>query len=766
MVATPIGNLADLSPRALRILSEVDVIACEDTRHTQGLLRQNNISKRLVSLHEHNEYEACEALLVEIQSLGQSLAYVSDAGTPGVSDPGSHLVAAAHRLGVAVVAIPGPSALATALSVCGFTREHTFFVGFLPRKETERDSLLEKVKAIAPCNFVFFESPNRIVAAMRYLLTRLDGETEVCVCRELTKIYETIFVCQLSLVEERLKEYPERGEYVIVVAMGASKKEKNGGSSLQVLAREALGQFSSGRNLKDAARVLARKHNGFSSREIYQEALKLSSLETKNAADPGLPQIAQLSRQMFSENGALGRAVTVLSGWFERSLTRSAALEIDASQPDASTMFWCALLYKRGFQKLSWNGVDAGSLQRFSAEALVPEMTLCEPGSLFRRVEADLVSGHALCILDSGFVENWPDWKDLVSRNASFCIQYHPEESTKRIETLLAWSKQITSEVFLIWSVGGGITSDMGGMLAGLFGLAHNCSPTTLLSACDAAVGGKTAVNFPPFGKNQLGLFYPTSSLVASAEHFLTLSRTAIVCGLSETIKQLWLVGGFEESAAQSVKEILASLTSCEPDRRISRFPLDSLERAAVTRYADLVQFNYQVKAAFVRADPLESGLRKALNFGHTLAHVIEGLGDAGYLKSFDHGVAVAIGMLFVLRTQESSDRSASAVRLILELLEVAAVELPLKPIAAVGSSKDKVAFKDAFAKLILSDKKMDRKSAASIPFVIPSYGYFAGIVDHSIDSSVQSLSIEPCMSYLSIEEVFRLCSVAGIIEF
>ncbi len=765
MVATPLGNLADLSPRAVEVLSEVDVVACEDTRHTLGLLRQNNISKRLVSMHEHNEFQMCETLLSEMKSLGQSLAYVSDAGTPGVSDPGSHLAAAAHRLGVPVLAIAGPSALAAALSVCGFGRELSIFSGFFPRKDAHRESLLEKVRAIAPCSFVFFESPNRVIATLRYLQSMLDRDTEICVCRELTKVYETTIVCKLSQIDARLSEYPVRGEFVIVVAIDAGKEREHEGTSLHSLAREAVEQFSAGRNLKDAARVLARKHAAFSSREIYQEALKLSSDQRQKTAPFEVPELRQLSLQVCSQPDMLNKAKVILNGWFDQNFTRNSVLEIDSSATDIYLLIWCAKIYKRGFRKVGIGGSEAEIfVQRDnSAEEFVPQMSFCEPDVLVQRVEADMAGGHGLCVLDAGFVSHWPAWNDFCARNQSGCIRYSPKESTKRLEAVVEWSKQIKSETRVIWTVGGGITSDMGGMLAGLFGLVHKCSPTTLLSACDASIGGKTAVNFPPFGKNQLGLFYPTSALVMATEHFFTLDRTAILCGLSETIKHSWLVGGLIGECAQALNEILHDLRNSNKSNEHSAFVRPN--NRAKDRFAQLVQFNYEVKAAFVRADPIESGLRKALNFGHTLAHVIEGLGEAGYLEPLDHGVAVAIGMLFVLRSQGMADSSPSTVHLLLSVLKLAAVELPLKPRKDAQHEQPDAQFNRIFTQLIQSDKKMEQGSADRIPFVVPDYGYFAGVTDHSLDISIRPAVIDPCLKYMTVGEVLSHCMTTGILD-
>jgi 3-dehydroquinate synthetase len=468
----------------------------------------------------------------------------------------------------------------------------------------------------------------------------------------------------------------------------------------------------------------------------------------------------------------LNKAKAILNTWFDQNLTRNSVLEIgpsdgdlaSATDIDISLLVWCAKLYKRGFTRVTIGGSEAEALvqREISAEKFVPQMSFCEPDVLMQRVEADMAGGHGLCVLDTGFVSNWPAWNDFCARNPSGCIRYSPEESTKRIETVVDWSKQITAETRVIWTVGGGITSDMAGMLAGLFGLVHKCSPTTLLSACDASIGGKTAVNFPPYGKNQLGLFYPTSSLVLAPEHFFTLDRMAILCGLAETIKHLWLVGGLRGECAVALKEILLDLADGNKCNETAGIRPDPKAR---DRFAQLVQFNFEVKAAFVRADPIESGLRKALNFGHTLAHVLEGLGEAGYLEPLDHGVAVAIGMLFVLRSQGMVDSSTSTVNFILDLLKLAAVELPLKPLEDVQLEQPKAVFRGVFARLIQSDKKMEQGSAALIPFVVPEYGYFAAVTDESLDRSIRPMRIEPCLKYLSVGDVLSLCITTGILD-
>jgi 16S rRNA (cytidine1402-2'-O)-methyltransferase len=211
VVGTPIGNLEDLTFRALRTLKEVDVIAAEDTRRTSKLLAHYEIRKPLVSVHEHNEHREAPRILERI-GRGESVALVTDAGTPGVSDPGARLVDAAHRAGVRVVPIPGPSAVATALSISGFSADEFAFMGFPPRSGREREDWLQRLKG-DPRVVVFFEAPHRIERTIADI-----GSTEVkrqiIVMREITKIHEQLV--NLSMISSDWRP-PARGEFTVVV---------------------------------------------------------------------------------------------------------------------------------------------------------------------------------------------------------------------------------------------------------------------------------------------------------------------------------------------------------------------------------------------------------------------------------------------------------------------------------------------------------------------------------------------------------------------
>jgi 16S rRNA (cytidine1402-2'-O)-methyltransferase len=218
VVATPIGNLADLSLRAQQVLGGADVIAAEDTRRTLQLLQSLGISRPLVSLFEHNESQRVPQLLERLAA-GQSVALVSDAGTPLLSDPGFELVRAASRAGFAVQAIPGPSAITAALAVAGLPTQRFCFEGFLPARAAERRSALAAL-AHEPRTLVFFEAPHRIRATLADLAAEFGAEREAVVTRELTKAHESIYrgtLAELGLTAAR-DENLQRGEITLVVA--------------------------------------------------------------------------------------------------------------------------------------------------------------------------------------------------------------------------------------------------------------------------------------------------------------------------------------------------------------------------------------------------------------------------------------------------------------------------------------------------------------------------------------------------------------------
>jgi len=218
VVATPIGNLDDLSARARQVLAEVDAILCEDTRQSGVLLRHAGISRPLLAVHEHNEGERAAALVQRLRE-GQRLALISDAGTPLISDPGYRLVAAVRAAGCAVSPIPGPCALVAALSVAGLPTDRFAFEGFLPAKAGERRARLQAV-ASDPRTLVWYEAPHRIVETLEAAVEVLGGERRAVIGRELTKRFETVLDATLAelLVRVQSDADQQRGEIVLVVA--------------------------------------------------------------------------------------------------------------------------------------------------------------------------------------------------------------------------------------------------------------------------------------------------------------------------------------------------------------------------------------------------------------------------------------------------------------------------------------------------------------------------------------------------------------------
>jgi len=215
LVSTPIGNLEDITHRAITLLSEVDVIACEDTRHTQKLLNHYGIKTRTISYHEHNEHERAAELLKQLES-GSHVAVVSDAGTPGISDPGFRLTRIAIENGVRVVPVPGASALITALVASGLPTDEFFFGGFLPSRSGARRARLSELRSI-PATLIFYEGPHRIAATLKDALDIL-GEREAVVARELTKMHEEIARGRLSELAARFSsDQSARGEMVLII---------------------------------------------------------------------------------------------------------------------------------------------------------------------------------------------------------------------------------------------------------------------------------------------------------------------------------------------------------------------------------------------------------------------------------------------------------------------------------------------------------------------------------------------------------------------
>jgi 16S rRNA (cytidine1402-2'-O)-methyltransferase len=273
VVATPIGNLSDITLRALEVLASADVIAAEDTRNTAHLLSHHGIKpKKLITAHQHNERGAAEKIITQLRA-GLSVAYVSDAGTPAVSDPGALLVQAVHAAGLLVIPVPGSNAALAALSASGLSDPHFLFYGFLPNKSASRRSALQLLAAY-PCTLVFYEAPHRIVECVADLCMVLGGERKTVLAREITKLFETIHVCALGDAVAWLQSDSnnQRGEFVVLVSGAVSHP----GLSMETLG--TLTQLLEELPLKQAVR-LAAKITGANRNELYQQALRIKNPE-------------------------------------------------------------------------------------------------------------------------------------------------------------------------------------------------------------------------------------------------------------------------------------------------------------------------------------------------------------------------------------------------------------------------------------------------------------------------------------------------------
>ena len=264
VVATPIGNLEDVTLRALRVLREVALIAAEDTRRTARLLQHYSISTRTTSLHEHNERSKTPSLIARLAA-GESVALVSDAGTPLISDPGSHLVAEAHRAGITVEPVPGPNAAIAALSGSGLSRGEFVFAGFPPPRSTDRKKWLGRL-ATETRTVVFYEAPHRIRPTLEDMLQAF-GDRVVALGRELTKAHENLVVRPISA--HLASGLEERGEFTIVVDRAPAETHNAPLPSGHDLAIE-IGHLTENSTItrREAIRTLAKRH-GLSNREVF-----------------------------------------------------------------------------------------------------------------------------------------------------------------------------------------------------------------------------------------------------------------------------------------------------------------------------------------------------------------------------------------------------------------------------------------------------------------------------------------------------------------
>ena len=273
LCATPIGNLEDITYRVLRILKEVDLIAAEDTRNSIKLLNHFEIKTPMTSYHEYNKYEKGRYLVEQMQE-GKNIALITDAGTPGISDPGEELVAMCYEAGIPVTSLPGPAACITALTISGLPTRRFAFEAFLPSDKKERAVILEELKRETR-TIILYEAPHRLVKTLEELSENL-GDRKISLCRELTKKHETVFRGSLLEAVSWYKENPPKGECVMVLE-GRSREEMEQEARQQwedmPLEAHMEHYMSQGIDKKEAMKLVA-KDRGISKRDVYQALLK------------------------------------------------------------------------------------------------------------------------------------------------------------------------------------------------------------------------------------------------------------------------------------------------------------------------------------------------------------------------------------------------------------------------------------------------------------------------------------------------------------
>lgn len=267
IVATPIGNLADISQRAIDVLTEVDVIACEDTRHTKKLLSAFSIQNRTIALHDHNERQK-QDYIIELLSEGQNIALVSDAGTPLISDPGFHIVRHCRQLGYQVSPVPGACAAISALSVAGLPTDRFTFEGFLPSKSGARKSVLASLESEAR-TMVFYDAPRRAIDTVNDIVEVLGGDRYIVIARELTKTFETIYSDQANNILAWLEQDPNqlKGEMVLIIE-GAKAKESTITPEVETTLKLLIKELPPKKACAIAAEIYS-----LNKKELYQVAL-------------------------------------------------------------------------------------------------------------------------------------------------------------------------------------------------------------------------------------------------------------------------------------------------------------------------------------------------------------------------------------------------------------------------------------------------------------------------------------------------------------
>lgn len=279
IVATPIGNSRDMSPRGIQILTDVDIIAAEDTRRSMVLLNKLDIHNKLVSNHKFNEYGKAKYFINEMKS-GKSVAVITDAGTPCISDPGNELIRAAVEEGIRVVGVPGCCAAVNALAISGFDLSSFLFYGFFPRENAERRRLLERIRRGDTRTFAFYESPKRIMELVDFFV-EAEADVRMCLCNDMTKLHEMSFRGTPAQVREQLlqKGNYDKGEYAVVVEIAEEYVFNKVEHTVSAEAMLVDAMVSGGVSGKEAvAAVLADPNNSYSKNELKAAALNLKRL--------------------------------------------------------------------------------------------------------------------------------------------------------------------------------------------------------------------------------------------------------------------------------------------------------------------------------------------------------------------------------------------------------------------------------------------------------------------------------------------------------
>ena len=276
VVATPIGNLSDITTRAIETLKDVNMILCEDTRTSLKLLNHFNIKNKLISYHKFNELNRVDSIIKDLKD-GKNIALISDAGTPCISDPGYIIVKEARNEGINVYGIGGISAAITALSISGLNSDNFTFYGFFPKTKNEQSKLIKNIKDSFVNTFIFYESPKRIIRTLEFMEKEFLN-VKVSVSKELTKMHEKNFYGSIKEVLEKLKNDPktEVGEYTFIIEKESEKREEKTNFSIEALLIDEM--IKNKISLKEAINNINEKHNNISKKEIYNASLNLKDI--------------------------------------------------------------------------------------------------------------------------------------------------------------------------------------------------------------------------------------------------------------------------------------------------------------------------------------------------------------------------------------------------------------------------------------------------------------------------------------------------------